>query len=66
LNAVTIRLQKRFAMNDEVREMPPPSDDEIAQWADGIVYGRTPTGVEVYFDPEAREWRRARGPDSEG
>jgi hypothetical protein len=36
----------------------PPSPEEIAEWADGIVYAKLPGGEDVYFDAQAREWRR--------
>jgi hypothetical protein len=45
---------------DEARDMPPPSDEEIAEWADGIVYGKTPGGIDVWFDPRSRFWRLVR------
>lgn len=41
-------------------EMPePPSAEEIAEWADGIVYSRAPDGTAIYFDPDKRVWMRA-------
>jgi hypothetical protein len=44
----------------KVPQLPPPSDSEIAQWADGVVYAKTPDGVDVYFDARARLWIRVR------
>lgn len=41
----------------ERQAMPPPSQDERDAWADGIVYGKTPSGTDVRFDPKSRTWR---------
>jgi hypothetical protein len=39
--------------------LPPPTAEEIAQWADGIVYHRTAEGVTLRYTPDG--WERVSG-----
>jgi hypothetical protein len=36
--------------------LPPPTAEEIAQWADGVVYHRTAEGVTLRYTPAG--WER--------
>lgn len=48
------------------RTLPPPTAEEIAQYADGIVYHRTADGVTLRYDPAPRGWERATSDTSSG
>jgi hypothetical protein len=37
-------------------EIPPPTAEEIAQWADGVVYHRTAEGVTLRYTTDG--WER--------
>jgi hypothetical protein len=39
-------------------QLPPPTAEEIDDWADGIVYHRTADGVSLRYIPEIG-WERA-------
>jgi hypothetical protein len=43
---------------EEAQALPPPSSDEIDDWADGIVYHQSADGVSLRYTTEAG-WERA-------
>jgi hypothetical protein len=36
--------------------LPPPTAEEMNDWADGIVYHTAPDGTLLRYDPEQRAW----------
>jgi len=46
-------------MSDKKRA---PTEQEISEWADGIVYRTARDGALLYFDPETRQWLPAPHP----
>jgi hypothetical protein len=48
---------------EEAKTLPPPTQEEMDEYADGIVSHKASDGTMLYFDPKRREWRQ--GPLSE-
>jgi hypothetical protein len=46
---------------DDLKSIPPPTAEEIAQWADGVVYYVTADGTTLRYSPETG-WERVRCP----
>lgn len=42
---------------DEASTLPRPTQEEIDEYADGVVYHTTSDGTLLYFDREHGEWR---------
>lgn len=54
---MTDRITKTW--QEEAAELPPPSEEEIAEYAEGIVSHVTEDGTRLRFDLESRRWERA-------
>jgi hypothetical protein len=42
---------------EEAQALPPPSQEEMDEYADGIVSHKASDGTILRFDPQRREWR---------
>lgn len=38
------------------QQLPPPSQAEMDEWADGLVHQEARDGTLLHFDPEQRKW----------